>query len=89
MGLGLGYCLDGGFEDGSGLQRCKIDPQCALCLLGQNMGYPSGVDYHLVGTGVALFIPVHPYAFTPDGDLGMMVTHCIFSWCSRSTATVN
>lgn len=53
------------------------------------MGYPSGADYHLVGTGVALFIPVHPYAFTPDGDLGIMVTHCIFSWCSRSTATVN
>lgn len=53
------------------------------------MGYPSGTDRHLVGIGVAAFVPAHHYVFTPDGDLGMMVTHHILNWCSCSAATVS
>ena len=74
---------------GVGCKGAKLIPQCALYLLRQNMGYPSRTGRHLVGIGVAAFIPVHRYLFTPDRDLGMMVTRCIFNWCSCSTVTVN
>lgn len=74
---------------GVGCRGAKYIPYCALYLLRQNMGYPSGTDRHLVGISVAAFIPVHHYLFTPDGDLGMMVTHRVLNWCSCSTVAVN